>query len=77
MALDLTDDEKTALIELLHGTVDRDRSLTSPRIRKLQAILEKLALEPPEPPRPTASRPDAANALQVIVARVPVLAVGV
>jgi hypothetical protein len=56
MALDLTDDEKTALIELLHGTVDRDRSLTSPRIRKLQAILAKLALESPEPPRPTASQ---------------------
>jgi hypothetical protein len=56
MPLDLTDDEKAALIELLHGTVDRDRSLTSPRIRKLQAILAKLALEPPEPPRPTASQ---------------------
>jgi hypothetical protein len=53
MPLDLTDDEKAALIELLRGTVDRDRSLTSPRIRKLQAILAKLA---PEPPRPTASQ---------------------
>ena len=53
MAFDLTDDEKAALIELLRGTVDRDRSLTSPRIRKLQAILAKLALEPP---RPTASQ---------------------
>ena len=54
MTFDLDDDEKAALIELLQGTVDRDRSLTSPRIRKLQAILAKLALEPPEPPRPTA-----------------------
>src|ERR1700730_670804 len=56
MPLDLTDDETAALIELLQDTVDRDRSLTSPRIRKLQAILAKLALEPPEPPRPTASQ---------------------
>jgi hypothetical protein len=35
MAFDLTDDEKAALIELLRGTVDRDRSLTSPRIREI------------------------------------------
>jgi hypothetical protein len=55
MPLDFTDEEKAALIELLRETVDRDRSLTSPRIRKLQAILAKLALELPEPPRPTAS----------------------
>ena len=47
MPPDLADDEKVALIELLRSTVDRDRSLTSPRIRKLQAILAKLALEPP------------------------------
>jgi hypothetical protein len=54
MPLDLTEDDKAALIELLRDTVDRDRSLTSPRIRKLQAILAKLAMELPEPPRPTA-----------------------
>ena len=51
MPLDLSDDEKAALIELLRDTVDRDRALTSPRIRKLQAILAKLD---PVPPPPTA-----------------------
>jgi hypothetical protein len=44
MALDLTDDEKAALIELLRDTVDRDRALMSPRIKLLRSILEKLGV---------------------------------
>ena len=35
MPLDLTDDEKAALIELLRGTIDRDRFPLSPRIRAI------------------------------------------
>jgi hypothetical protein len=44
MPLDLTDDEKAALIELLRGTIDRDRFPLSPRIRLLRGILEKLGI---------------------------------
>jgi hypothetical protein len=47
MPLDLTDDETAALIELLRGTIDRDRFPLSPRIRQLRAILTKI--EPPAP----------------------------
>ncbi len=36
MGLDLTDDEKAALIELLRGTIDRDRFPLSPRVRAVQ-----------------------------------------
>jgi hypothetical protein len=44
MPLDLTDDEKAALIELLRGTIDRDRFPLSPRMRPLRSILEKLGI---------------------------------
>jgi hypothetical protein len=44
MPLDLTDDEKAALIELLRGTIDRDRFPLSPRIKLLRSILEKLGI---------------------------------
>jgi hypothetical protein len=44
MPLDLTDDEKAALIELLRGTIDRDRFPLSPRMRPLRNILEKLGI---------------------------------
>jgi hypothetical protein len=40
--LDLTDDDRAALIELLRETIDGSRFLLSPRIRGLRAILEKL-----------------------------------
>ena len=51
MPLDLTDDEKAALIELLLGTIDRDRFPLSPGSGQLRVILARLA---PEPPRPSA-----------------------
>ncbi len=38
------DTEKAALIELLRGTIDRDRFPLSPRIRLLRNILEKLGI---------------------------------
>jgi hypothetical protein len=44
MPLDLADDEKAALIELLRGTIDRDRFPLSPRIKLLRSILEKLGI---------------------------------
>jgi hypothetical protein len=50
MSLDLSDDDKAALVELLRDTVDRDRFPLSPRIGKLRAILAKL--EPPAPRLP-------------------------
>jgi hypothetical protein len=64
MTLDLTDDDKAALIELLRDMIDRDRFPLSPRIQQLRAILAKLApalprpqlLPPPKPsPRPSAT----------------------
>jgi hypothetical protein len=48
----MTDDEKAALIEVLRGTIDRDRFPLSPRIKLLRSVA-KLAPEPPRPqPRP-------------------------
>jgi hypothetical protein len=44
MLLDLPDDEKAALIELLRGTIDRDRFPLSPRIKPLRSGLEKLGI---------------------------------
>jgi hypothetical protein len=47
MKLDLTDDEKLALIRLLRRTIDEDRYPLSPRVAPLKAVLAKL--DPPEP----------------------------
>jgi ABC-type nitrate/sulfonate/bicarbonate transport system substrate-binding protein len=55
MTLDLDDDEKAALIELLRAQTKNTR-WAAPRITELRAILAKLAPEPQEPPRPTALR---------------------
>jgi hypothetical protein len=44
VALDLTDDERAALIEVLRGTIDQDRFPLSPRIKLLRSVLEKLGL---------------------------------
>jgi hypothetical protein len=57
MSVDLTDNEKAALIQMLRGTIDRDRFPLSPRIKLLRSILEKLgirsALAMPSPtPKP-------------------------
>jgi hypothetical protein len=46
MPLDFDDNDKAALIELLREVIAADRFPLSPRIRKLRAILDKLA--PPE-----------------------------
>jgi hypothetical protein len=46
---DLDDDERATLVAVLREVIERDRSLMSPRVKRLQAILDKL--EPP-PPRP-------------------------
>jgi hypothetical protein len=45
--LNLTDDDKAILAELLRETIERSRFLLSPRIRRLKAILDKL--DPPAP----------------------------
>ena len=53
MHLDLSDDESAALARLLRKTIDEDHYPLSPRIRTLQAILDRL--DPPpvrEPPPP-------------------------
>jgi hypothetical protein len=52
MNLDLTDDEKTALIRELDGIIRDDRYPLSPRILMLKAILGKLRPEPERPPLP-------------------------
>ena len=58
MILDLTPDEKAALVELLGDTINRDRFPLLPRIKRLRAMLAKLGIgsapavpyPPPEPP---------------------------
>jgi hypothetical protein len=57
MTLDLTDNEKAALVELLRETIDRDRFPLSPRITQLRAILAKLAPEPAQPEAPRSQPP--------------------
>jgi hypothetical protein len=42
MHLELSEEETTALIRELHDIVESDRYPLSPRIRTLQAILDKL-----------------------------------
>jgi len=41
-ALDLTDEERDALIRLLRDGIDRDRFPLSPRLAPIRAILDKL-----------------------------------
>jgi hypothetical protein len=55
--LDLDDDDKAALIELLKETIAADRFPLSPRIRKLRAILAKLEPAPPRPDPYPAPKP--------------------
>ena len=58
MPLDLDDDDKAALVELLRETIERDRFPLSPRVKRLRGILAKLGVgsapavpyPPPEPP---------------------------
>ena len=52
MNLDLTDDEKGALIKELDQIIREDRYPLSPRILMMKAILGKLRPEPERPPLP-------------------------
>ena len=61
MPLDLDDTDRAALVELLRAEIEGTRYPLSPRIRKLRAILDKLALPPPRPeplpaPKPAGER---------------------
>ena len=49
MQINLTDEEKAALIDLLVGTIERDLFPQSQRIQRLRGILTKLR-PPPELP---------------------------
>jgi hypothetical protein len=49
MALDLSDDEKLALVALLTRSIGTDRYPSSPRVRTLKAILAKFDAKPPAP----------------------------
>jgi len=51
-ALDLTDEEREALIRFLRDGIDRDRFPLSPRLAPIRAILDKLAPPPPRKPLP-------------------------
>ena len=51
MPLDLDDIDKAALVDLLREVIAGDPYPLSPRIRKLRAILDKLA-PPPLRPKP-------------------------
>jgi hypothetical protein len=58
VTLDLTDDEKAALIELLCETIEGSRFPLSPRLRPYKAILLKLGVgsthrEPYPAPKPS------------------------
>ena len=55
MRLDLSDEETSALLNLLTATIENDRYPLSPRIQTLRGILAKfgpLAPAPPPPARP-------------------------
>jgi hypothetical protein len=57
MPSDLTEDDKAIIVELLRETIERDRFPLSPRIKRLRAILAKLAPLAPRPePLPARSR---------------------
>jgi len=58
LPLDLTDDEHAEIVRLLRATIEADRFPLSPRVRRLKAVLAKLAppaprpelMPPPKPP---------------------------
>jgi hypothetical protein len=50
MQLDLTDEEREALIRFLRDGIDRDRFPMAPRLAPIRAILDKLAPPAPRPP---------------------------
>jgi hypothetical protein len=52
MALDLSNEEKLALVTLLTRNIAQDRSQSSARVRSLKQILYKLDPKPPTQPAP-------------------------
>jgi len=50
--MNLTDEEKLALVNLLERTIRDDPDPLSPRIRQLQGILDKLEPSSARPPLP-------------------------
>jgi hypothetical protein len=50
--MNLTDEEKLALVNLLERTIRDDPYPLSPRIRQLQGILDKVEPPQPRPPLP-------------------------
>ena len=61
MTLDLTDDDRAILAELLRERIERDPFPLSPRLRSFRAILAKLdppapRPEPLPPPKPPGER---------------------
>jgi len=59
--LDLTDADNAILAELLRETISADRFPLSPRVRRLQSVLDKLdppapRPEPLPPPKPPGER---------------------
>jgi hypothetical protein len=51
--LDLTEEEREELIEVLRDAIETDRYRLSPRVRRLRRLLEKLT-SPPTQPTPQA-----------------------
>jgi hypothetical protein len=49
MPLDLTEDERRALVELLRRTLDDERFFLAPRLAALKSILAKLGPPVPKP----------------------------
>jgi hypothetical protein len=68
LPLDLSADERRALIQLLRHTIDGDRYPLSPRPAPLRAILAKLdrpAPRPELPPSPSAMNADRGSPMTV------------
>ena len=61
MALDLSNEEKLALVTLLTRNIAQDRNQSSARVRSLKDILFKLDPKPPAQPSPKVSAPPGAK----------------
>lgn len=62
MQLELDDDEKHALLNLLTSPIDADQFPVSPRVQVLRRIFAKFGRIGPQPPAPVGRRPAAARA---------------
>jgi hypothetical protein len=61
MTVDLTDDDRAALVDLLREAIERDRFPLSPRVTRLRGILAKLGVGsapamPYDAPKPPGER---------------------